>query len=193
MPPVTVLKARPTTGAAHAGRVELRDGPMAASPFRLIVARSAASSMIEEARRGGETETGGLLVGMVSGDRILVTDAGGPGPKAQRTRSSIKHDRRHNAKLALRLAAESGGQVRQLGCWHVHPSGTLSPSVQDLRASAGMMRALAEVDGALAAFVDVIVAPDYLGSWSSPRAAGWVTRRDSGRLVCEPVTLREVD
>lgn len=195
LPAVKAPTARPSSsGAARAGRdVELREDAMAASPFRLIVSRRAAEAMLEEARRADETETGGLLAGVIGDGRVLVTDAGGPGPKAQRTRSSIKHDQRHNAKLAIRLAQESGGQVRQLGTWHTHPSGALEPSHMDLRASAGMMRALTEVDGALYAFVDVLLAADYLGSWASPRAAGWVTRTVGGRLVCEPATLREAE
>jgi integrative and conjugative element protein (TIGR02256 family) len=194
LPAVKVPTARPSSSAAHAGRdVELREDAMAASPFRVTVSARAAEAMLEEARRADTIETGGLLAGVIGDGRIVVTDAGGPGPAAVRTRTSIKHDQQHNAKLAIQLARESGGQVRQFGTWHVHPSGALTPSAMDTRASAGMMHALTEVDGALPAFVDVIVAPDYLGSWSSPRASGWVTRRNGRRLVCEPVTLREID
>ena len=189
---VEAPNTRPRSAAARVDRdVELREH--GCSPFRVTVSSRAALAMLEEARRSEGSETGGLLAGILGDGQVLVTHAGDPGPAAVRTRSSFKPDQKHNAALALRLAHESGGAVRQLGGWHVHPSGALEPSHMDVRASAGVMHALAHIDGPLPAFVDVILCPDYLGSWSRPRASGWVMRRDGRRLVCEPVTLGEGD
>jgi integrative and conjugative element protein (TIGR02256 family) len=88
-----------------------------------------------ESRRGGSRETGGPLVGYLSDDgAVVVTGAGGPGPRAQRRVTSVQIDGRHATSFCSQIYEESNGLFDYIGDWHRHTLWSLKPSKSDEQA-----------------------------------------------------------
>ena len=66
-------------------------------------------------------ETGGILMGGCSGDRILITDVVGPGPNAVHETTWFRPDYDYHDAEVARLYRESAGTTTYLGDWHSHP------------------------------------------------------------------------
>jgi integrative and conjugative element protein (TIGR02256 family) len=88
-----------------------------------------------EARRAGWCETGGPLVGYLSDDgAVVVTGAGGPGPRAQRRLTSVQIDGRHATAFCSQIYHQSNGSFDYVGDWHRHTLWSLKPSKSDEQA-----------------------------------------------------------
>ena len=100
--------------------------------------------VLETIRRETETalcrETGGPLVGYVSRDgALVVTDAGGPGPRAKLTPLSVTIDGQSATAFCDNIERNSGGSLYYVGDWHRHVGIALKPSDRDI----STMRAMA--------------------------------------------------
>ena len=151
-PRLSELRRRVVTG-----KVRIASGAVAT-----IAAKAAASS--------DGFETGGILLGFEASwlGEVLVLEAGGPGPNAERRRDFFCRDLGHAQRLAndafLRTTA------RWIGEWHTHPYGPLAPSRKDLRT---YRRFLRDPELGFKSFIAVIVGSND-GEWKKPRAAAWL-------------------
>jgi integrative and conjugative element protein (TIGR02256 family) len=87
----------------------------------------------EEIRSSPKSETGGVLLGNLAGESLVITCATGPGPGARRSRDRLVLDNRYCQGAIDAARNLSRGQLRYYGEWHSHPAGDLSPSPDDLR------------------------------------------------------------
>ena len=130
-------------------------------------------------------ETGGILLGFDSNGALAITEAGGPGPGAVRTRRTFRRDLGHAQRLADLAWRRDGAQW--VGEWHTHPSGDLEPSVLDLRS---YQRHLHDPELNLHRFVALIVGVRAL---APIKAALWVVERTHFSLtpfIVEPPRAR---
>lgn len=124
-------------------------------------------------------ETGGILLGRESPDGSLFVDvAGGPGPRAARSRNRFNRDLAYSTALAAEAWVEHGAEW--IGDWHTHPHGDPRPSGFDLSSYASL---LADSELRFRAFLTVIVAP--LPPGSSARPFAWIV----GPRAVSPVPL----
>lgn len=104
---------------------------MTPSPVSVVVSAVAAAAIREEtARAPREHETGGLLLGRRSGDDLLVTGAGDPGPNSEHGPRRFRRDLVHAQQLATEVWTRDGSEW--IGEWHTHPRGPLHPSPFDV-------------------------------------------------------------
>lgn len=98
------------------------------------LATSALATMKSEAERTAPKETGGVLLGYWSDNRVdvVITSAVGPGPRALHRRRSFVPDYRYHESEVARVYRESGRRIAYLGDWHSHPNGPLKLSMIDL-------------------------------------------------------------
>lgn len=75
-------------------------------------------------------ETGGPLIGYIAGDAYVVVRAPGV-PVANRHRASFQPSYDAVDEIIASEHRRSDGQLRYLGSWHSHPSGTAVPSSTD--------------------------------------------------------------
>jgi integrative and conjugative element protein (TIGR02256 family) len=88
-----------------------------------------------ECRKARFRETGGPLVGYVSPARaVVISEIGGPGPRATLTRHSVTIDGEHAQKFCNRAYRLSNGRVDYVGDWHRHTGLSLAPSKEDSEA-----------------------------------------------------------
>jgi integrative and conjugative element protein (TIGR02256 family) len=102
----------------------------------------AALSLIRaEAGLYPDLETGGLLLGYVQSEDVVICDVIAAGPNAQRTRTTFLPDSSWQTdELAKRYAA-SGRRHTYLGDWHTHPFGVGALSWRDRRTLRAIARA----------------------------------------------------
>lgn len=98
----------------------------------LWLAPSPFSSMIEEAARWADKETGGMLLGYRAHRQIVVQSLIGPGPRALHGRFTFRPDGLWQEAELARTYDSSGRMLMYLGDWHSHPGGGLRPSKRDL-------------------------------------------------------------
>lgn len=122
-------------------------------------------------------ETGGILLGRdPDARRVLeVTEAGGPGPRADRRPDFFLRDLEHARELG-RTAWERD-RTQWVGEWHTHPAGGSEPSERDIST---YWNILDHPDLEFEAFVAVIVTPDCLRAWTRPVVCAWVV---AGRVA----------
>ncbi len=80
----------------------------------------------------GEIETGGVLIGFISGNTIFVEKASNGGKNAIHEELYFKADPNYIDMFIDMEVANSNGQFRYLGEWHTHPEVMPSPSVIDI-------------------------------------------------------------
>lgn len=89
-------------------------------------------------------ETGGALVGYLNDSReVIITDACGPGPRAESQLLSIKIDGEYTGNFCNEVFRKSNGRYDYIGDWHCHPSFYIRPSEMDRLT----MVELSEVEG----------------------------------------------
>lgn len=88
------------------------------------------------AHRPTHTETGGILLGHLSGIPEIAT-AGDPGPNAVHTPNRFQRDLIHAQRLAADAWLADGTQW--IGEWHTHPRSPLVPSTYDLATYRGLL------------------------------------------------------
>lgn len=156
----------------------------------------ALQSITREIQAGGdELETGGILLGHNRGGDVLVTVAGGPGPKAVRRPGYFLRDRDHAQQLAD--AAWVNDASQWIGDWHTHPHGPSHPSSLDLRSVAQI---LSDPELGFSTFLTVIAVPRLLspvGANESTRdheasTAGWSLLGWQAQGSSEALTLINV-
>lgn len=117
-------------------------------------------------------ETGGILLGTADAKFAYVRHAGGPGPKADRTRTTFLRDRRY-AEVFSR-ACWSLDRSMWIGEWHSHPGAPPVPSPTDLHTYAAL---LADDGLDFKYFVSIIVVPTdhgvVLAGWSCDQSGAY--------------------
>lgn len=78
-----------------------------------------------------DCEAGGLLLGTVHGEHLLIKQATTPTPRDRRFRALFERMPFGHATIASMLWAQSSGQVRYLGEWHTHSQDSPTPSELD--------------------------------------------------------------
>lgn len=120
-------------------------------------------------------ETGGILLGHQHTDgHLSVTQAGDPGPLAERTASRFRRDAAHAGLLSS--AAYARDRSVWLGDWHTHPTGPSRPSPVDMAAYASVLR---DESSGFETFLSVIVLPEAAGPVLYP----WAVTLAGGRQV----------
>jgi integrative and conjugative element protein (TIGR02256 family) len=129
---------------------------------------AAARSIRREAEASADgRETGGILLGFYSDEVPVITEAGGPGPKAYRSASYFRRDLDYAEQLADAAYRLDGSEW--IGDWHTHPLGGGCPSGTDLSGYRSILRA----DPSLRAFLAVIVVRSDEG-WKEPQLSPWL-------------------
>lgn len=101
----------------------------------IFIVRSVLMTIRQEIGRARWTETGGPLVGYISEDEALVvTHAGGPGPKSVLTHSSVLIDGEYAQGFCTKVNREWSGRIDYVGDWHRHPGWSIYPSDRDIEA-----------------------------------------------------------
>lgn len=86
----------------------------------------------QEAARAGNCETGGPLAGYITGKpEVVITHAGGPGPRAHLRHSSVLLNGDDTLDWLEQVYSKSSGLVWYVGDWHWHRGRNLLPSVKD--------------------------------------------------------------
>lgn len=101
----------------------------------IFVVEAVLQTIRQEVRRAGLKETGGPLAGYVSPDQaVVVTHAGGPGPRADLRLRSVLIDGAAAQSFCDTINRASGGRLDYIGDWHRHPGWLLAPSDDDQEA-----------------------------------------------------------
>jgi integrative and conjugative element protein (TIGR02256 family) len=138
------------------------------------ITREAVETIAREAATSNDgRETGGILLGFDAGElgELLVMEAGGPGPTAERRADYFRRDLAHARQLAEDAYRRT--TARWVGEWHTHPHGRLSPSRLDLKTYRGF---LGNPTLHFPVFFAVIVGRGSAG-WQAPRATAWLIER----------------
>jgi integrative and conjugative element protein (TIGR02256 family) len=86
-----------------------------------------------ESLRKCPDETGGILVGKMESDCVLIEHATGPGPLARRAPQLFKRDGEYSQRVLDGIVVETGGDLDYVGEWHSHPA-RFGPSARDVAA-----------------------------------------------------------
>src|SRR3954464_11679823 len=97
----------------------------------IVLERKQLDQMLLKGRRAFPVETGGVLMGFVTMERIVVTSIVGPGPRAVHRRYSFTPDAEWQQKQVAELYERSGRRDAYLGDWHTHPGGGTRASLTD--------------------------------------------------------------
>lgn len=107
---------------------------------KIVFAKQAVTTMVEECRKAGDLETGGVLIGRYVKGRIFVKVATPPGPSAQMGRVSFRCDVNYCNRLINLHFLETFGEFIYLGDWHRHPGQKeLRPSPRDDNAMSNLL------------------------------------------------------
>lgn len=90
------------------------------------------SFMVQETSKVSNIETGGVLLGEISGDVLVVKHASGPGPKSDRKSMHFLKDIEYCQKYIDEMYEKNGDSAAYIGEWHYHPVGNNNPSNTDL-------------------------------------------------------------
>jgi integrative and conjugative element protein (TIGR02256 family) len=103
---------------------------------RVLMVRDILDVIHAEVKHSPRTETGGALTGYHSPENtLIITNACGPGPRAELKHASVLVDGKHAQTFCSRVFKESGGRFDYVGDWHRHPGwAALKASKQDLAA-----------------------------------------------------------
>lgn len=86
--------------------------------------------MISESIHSLPLETGGVLIGSITGNCALITRATGPGPNAEHTPTEFRRDGEYSQWVLDETAIQSDGSQDYIGEWHSHPKNS-GPSGKD--------------------------------------------------------------
>jgi integrative and conjugative element protein (TIGR02256 family) len=103
--------------------------------------------VVEEVKRTGPAETGGLLLGWRRGDLdlLVVAHVTGPGAGAKATPTRLRLDTAGLQKEVDEWFARTAGAISYLGDWHLHHAANPVPSPTD-RQSAQEIATRPEID-----------------------------------------------
>ncbi|MEZ6104470.1 MAG: ThiF family adenylyltransferase [Pirellulaceae bacterium] len=92
---------------------------------------SVKANMVAEVEACPTTETGGILIGRIEGNRAIIEQATGPGPNAVKTSTRFERDIKF-AQAELNSAASRSNPSIYLGEWHSHLVASPEPSPRDV-------------------------------------------------------------
>lgn len=104
----------------------------------IVISKTAVAVIRREMSKVLLTETGGPLVGYIDGQKLVVTDASGPGPRSALRPCSVLIDGVHAQRFCDAALKASSGIIDYVGDWHCHLGWSLEPSDRDLEAMAMM-------------------------------------------------------
>jgi integrative and conjugative element protein (TIGR02256 family) len=111
----------PTTGVSTGASSLVR---------RVILAQEAARFAQSNSKELAPNETGGIVIGHLRGDAMVITRVSGPGPRAVHRSDLFIRDGVYVQAVLDETVAETAGRDDYLGEWHSHPFPE-GPSVQD--------------------------------------------------------------
>jgi proteasome lid subunit RPN8/RPN11 len=175
----------PTRPRSRSSFVEFR--PDARPQFEINLGGQSLEAIYDELDRVASygVESGGYLWGLYENqiDSALVTFASGPGLKAKHARDAVRLSDPRDIAAGFPEHMQRS-ELRRLGDFHSHPSGSPQPSQHDRRVWASVLESSGR-----SAYVGLIATPSVDGS--GPQLHAWVTRPAGalGRYVCEPATI----
>jgi integrative and conjugative element protein (TIGR02256 family) len=92
---------------------------------------------MDEVNASPTTETGGIVIGRITGSTATVEIATGPGPNAVRTATRFERDVEY-AQNQLELAISRDTSLAYVGEWHSHLVATPEPSGRDVLSMTGI-------------------------------------------------------
>lgn len=92
----------------------------------------AVNCIVVESDQHFPNETGGILVGAVESDCVIIQHAIGPGPMAQHRPTRFKRDGTYSQEVLDHLVKDSEGRFDYIGEWHSHLSQP-NPSITDFK------------------------------------------------------------
>jgi integrative and conjugative element protein (TIGR02256 family) len=136
------------------------------APRRVLLSPQIRQIMVDLARAHAPNETGGILVGRVEGDRVIVLAASDAGPRAIREPTRFERDGAYCQEFLMAKAAELGAGADYVGEWHSHPRSSACPSSRDTQS---FVEIAADPNVLTTAPVLIIVAPqaDAAIEWSA--------------------------
>ena len=142
--------------------------PGALANVKLSIGPAALNTIVHLTQiEDGDRETGGALIGTVTGGTVRVVHATGPGTDAEQTATSVR-TRVTQADIDAVIAA-SKANLTEIGSWHAHPHGLGEPSKTDLES----LIADREVLG-IPNPVMLIARPSLTSRWANPVPAAWM-------------------
>ena len=85
------------------------------------ISQEASAFIVAESAFHFPNETGGLLIGKVESDCVMIRAATGPGPDAHHTSTRFKRDGDYSQEILDSIVKQSGGTIDYIGEWHSHP------------------------------------------------------------------------
>ncbi len=151
-------------------------------PRKITLTAPAMSVIADEARASTDgTETGGILLGTMEPDAIIVRHAGRPGPRAIRRPDFFQRDLQHARSFADQAFALD--HSIWIGEWHTHLHASPRPSTRDL---VTYQTLLSDPELAFDYFVAIILA-DNTNDWHTPQLTAWIV---APTHVCAILTHR---
>lgn len=187
------------TGPASTETPELRRS--AAEPWEIVIPSFVRETMADDAwtrARSDGHEVGGFLFAETprESERSVRLFHATETANAVRTADAMTLDADEWRRAEAWLERNEWNDTRLIGLWHSHPSAAeRTPSTTDLRAFLGALDHSGTVGRAAPVSVALILTPQWDGywgvsSWGRPEIYGWVTRREWGRPVTEPASVR---
>ncbi|WP_410511763.1 Mov34/MPN/PAD-1 family protein [Paenibacillus sp. BR2-3] len=90
--------------------------------------------------RKDQHESGGILLGRVYMDRIVIEHVSEPSETDRSGRCFFERDVKTAQQIVDKNWEESGGQIIYLGEWHTHPEAVPHPSLTDRKLISSMIR-----------------------------------------------------
>jgi len=101
---------------------------------KVSIIREAYELIKDEVGKAGKLETGGVLIGYITGNgEFVINKATEPGPKATKQENYFLKDEEFTQKELEKAFRKLGSKGLYLGEWHYHPRGTNSPSGIDIK------------------------------------------------------------
>jgi integrative and conjugative element protein (TIGR02256 family) len=97
----------------------------------VVLSETTRQFLLSETAKHKPNETGGVLVGRVHEQKIIVTAASEAGPNAEHSPTRFLRDGAF-AQQFLKEECSKKLEVKYLGEWHSHPSSSCSPSTTDI-------------------------------------------------------------
>jgi integrative and conjugative element protein (TIGR02256 family) len=89
--------------------------------------------ILKESSRRYPRETGGMLIGRLEENCVLIEEATGPGPMAKHSLWGFRRDGDYSQMVLDNAVEQSRGKNDYIGEWHSHPVKS-GPSVKDVNA-----------------------------------------------------------
>lgn len=99
--------------------------------YKVYIQQSVWDNLVYESSIHSFKETGGVLIGYIVKNEIVITDCTDPGPDAKHQLFNFQRDVKYCNEILFEKHKQSNGVLGYLGEWHTHPFGKPIPSSQD--------------------------------------------------------------